>query len=73
VEALTVKDVVPAGVEPVVVMVKVDVLTSSFDSNETGVGEKEALAPAGKAVVILKAAVKDPEEPPPLPLFTVMV
>jgi hypothetical protein len=78
VEALTVKDVVPPGVAPVVLMVNVAVFESSFDVNSTGFGEKEegeGLTPVGQDVVgvILKAAVKAPEEPPPLPLFTVIV
>jgi hypothetical protein len=72
VDALTVKEVVPPGVDVVVAIVNVAVLESSLGVNETGLGENEALAPVGNVVVILKSAVKDPLEPPPVPLFTVI-
>ena len=71
---MTVKDVVPAGVEPKVVeIVSVDVLEFSADASETGFTLKEALAPAGNGVVMLRVAVKFPLEPPPLPRNTVIV
>ena len=71
--ALTVKLVVPEGVAEVVVIVKVAVTESSLDVNETGFGLNEAVAPVGRVVVTLSAASKFPDDPPPLPLATVMV
>ena len=74
VAALTVNDVVPAGVVPEVVeIVSVDVLELSADVNVTGFALKEALAPAGNAVVMLRVALKFPLEPPPVPRNTVIV
>ena len=72
VAAFTVKLVDPAGVKAVVLMVKVDVREFCAAVNETGLGEKDALAPVGR-VVMLRAAVNAPAEPGPLPLFTVIV
>lgn len=81
--AVTVKLVVPPGVALVVVMVNVAVclLQAAVGSlvggehagNETELGENIAVAPVGKEVVILRAAVNAPAEPVPVPLFTVIV
>ena len=60
-DARTVKVVVPAGVAAVVVSVRVDVFAD--DDTETGLGEKLAVTPAGRAEVTLKlteSAVPDP-------------
>src|SRR5207249_1833946 len=74
VAALTVNDVAPAGVVPEVVeIVSVDVLEFSDEASATGFTLKEALAPAGNAVVMLRAALKFPLEPPPVPRNTVIV
>src|SRR4030067_1254167 len=73
VDAFTEKDVVPAGVDEVVDIVNVDPLEVWLGVKDTGFGEKEALAPAGKADGMLRIAGKFHEEPEPLPRFTVDV
>ena len=73
VSALTVKLVLPEGVAAVVVIVSVVVFEVSLEVNETGFGEKDAVAPVGRAVVTLMVAVKLPLLPGPLPLLTVTV
>ena len=67
--ACTVKGVVPAGVEPVVVMVSVRLTEAVPDPNETGFWLKEGVAPTGNAVVTLRLALN---EPVPVPRFTVI-
>ncbi len=54
-------------------MVNVAVFELSVGVNDTGFGEKEADAPVGNVVMILRSAVNDPEEPLPVPLFIVIV
>jgi hypothetical protein len=73
VAAFTVKLVAPTGVDAVVLIVRVAVLLAFAAAKETGLGEKDALAPAGNAPVTLRVAVNAPEEPGPVPRFTVIV
>jgi hypothetical protein len=70
---LTVKLVIPAGVEANVLMVKVDVFDVSVAENETGFGENETVTPAGNVVVTHKSGDIEPELPLPVPLFMVTV
>src|SRR4030067_3539472 len=62
VDAFTEKDVVPAGVDEVVDIVNVDPLEVWLGVKDTGFGEKEALAPAGKADATLGTAVQFPDD-----------
>jgi hypothetical protein len=66
--AWTVKDVVAAGVDPEVLMVNVEVLDASPELNETVVGLKVAVAPAGNEVALRPAL----NEPVPPSRFTVI-
>jgi len=70
--ALTVNGVVPAGVAAVVLIVKVEtsVMFGCDAAKEIGFGEKEAVAPAGSAVVTLRVAAIASL---PLPRFTLTV
>ena len=69
--ARTVNGVEPVGVAAVVVIVSVEVLERSAAAKLTVLGLNEALAPAGRAVVTLRSALK---AVPAAPLrFTVTV
>ena len=71
--ARTVNEDVPLGVRQVVLIVRVEVLLKSEVLKVTGAGEKENVAPEGRVVVIVRFALKAPDEPPPVPRFTVTV
>jgi hypothetical protein len=58
--ACTVKDVVPAGVEPVVLIVNVEVRSGLLATPVRVLGLNDAVAPVGKAVVMLSATVQLP-------------
>jgi hypothetical protein len=73
VAAFTVKLVAPTGVDAFVLIVRVAVLLAFAAVKETGLGEKDALAPAGNALVTLRVAVNAPAAPGPEPRLTVIV
>src|SRR5205085_4517116 len=56
--ACTVNEVVPVGVEPVVLIVSVEVRVLLFPVREAG--ENDGVAPVGRAVVTLRATVQLP-------------